>query len=192
MRRLILLCLFPALLNVSPARDFENGDFARDKLNWLGDGRIVFLKPDGTASPTEVPDSTRAIEIDLSKTQFKEITQKFETPEGAGALNVEVVYKGAADFKLNEKATKFTRDNTWQAGGTWYWSGLVFPKVDLCIRLDQPGGYSYRLASVTPGSDWQTLKFRWDNVGAKKDVKLCVAVPPGEGKFYLKSVSVTP
>ncbi len=185
----ILLALFTA---AAPAKDFENGDFAKNKNGWLGDGKVVYLDAAGAVSETQTPGANTAIAIDLSKTQFKEITQKFETREGTGALEVEVVYKGSPDFKLNDKSTKFTKDNTWSPGTTWYWSGLVFPKVDLCIRLDKPDGYSYRLSAVQPGSDWKTLRFRWDNVGAKKDVKLSVIVPPGDGVFYLRSVRVSP
>jgi hypothetical protein len=172
------------------ARDFENGDFAKDKTGWLGDGRVVYLKEDGTVSATKEPGTTPVVEIALNKTQPRDFTQKFTTEEGTGALEVEVVYKGSADFKLNEKSTKFTKDNTWQAGATMYWSALVVPKVDLCLRLDQPTGFAYRLAKVSPGSDWQTLKVRWDSIGAKKDVKLCVIAPPGEGSLFVKSVAV--
>jgi len=183
----ILLALFTT---AALAKDFENGDFAKGKNGWLGDGKVVYLDAAGAASETQTPGSIPAVAIDLSKTQFKEITQKFETPEGTGALTVEVTYKASPDFKLNDKSSKFTKDNSWSPGTTWYWSGLVFPKVDLCIRLDKPDGYSYRLSSVQPGSDWKTLHFRWDNVGSKKDVKLSVIVPPGDGMFYLRSVAV--
>lgn len=185
------LCLL-AVLAASPAfaKDFENGNFAEERKGWMGDGRIVYLKADGTSSPTKVPDSTPVLEIALNKTQPRELTQKFTTEAGTGALEVEVIYKGSPDFKLNEKSGKFTKDNTWQAGSTMYWSGYVVPKVDLCVRLDQPTGYAYRLAHVTPGSDWQTLKFRWDSIGEKKDVKICIVTPPGDGTLLVKSVAV--
>lgn len=185
------LCLLAALaVSSAVAKDFENGNFAEERKGWMGDGRIVYLKPDGTGTSSKEPGTTPALEIPLNKTQPRELTQKFTTEAGTGALEVEVVYKGSQDFKLNEKSNKFTKDNTWQAGSVWYWSGFVVPKVDLCVRLDQPTGYAYRLAKVTPGSDWQTLKFRWDNIGEKKDVKICIVTPPGDGSLLVKSVAV--
>lgn len=190
--KLSSLCLLLTLVASSAfSKGFENGDFAEERKDWLGDGRIVHLKQDGTVSTTKEPDTTPAIEISLNKTQPRELTQKFTTEAGTGALEVQVVYKGSPDFKLNEKSNKFTKDNTWRAGSSWYWSGYVVPKVDLCVRLDQPTGYAYRLAKVTPGSDWQTLKFRWDNIGEKKDVKLCIVTPPGDGSLFVKSVAVS-
>lgn len=186
-----LSCVLLAAASPIFAKGFENGDFAKEKAGWLGDGRLVYLKEDGTVAATKEPGTTPAVEIALSKTQPREFTQKFTTDEGTGVLNVEVVYKGSPDFKLNEKSNKFTKDNTWGAGGTWYWSALVTPKVDLCVRLDQPTGHSYKLARVTPGANWETLAFRWDNVGEKKDVKLCIVAPPGDGSLFIKSVAVS-
>lgn len=190
--KLFSLCLLAALAASSVlAKDFENGTFAEERKGWMGDGKIVYLKPDGTSSATKELGSTPVLEIALNKTQPRELTQKFTTEAGTGALEVEVIYKGSPDFKLNEKSNKFTKDNTWPHGSIWYWSAYVVPKVDLCVRLDQPTGYAYRLAKVTPGSDWQTLKFRWDNIGEKKDVKICIVTPPGDGSLFVKSVGVS-
>ncbi len=186
------LCLLLAF-SASPlfAKDFDNGDFSEERKSWQGDGRIVHFKPDGTTSPAKEPDTTPVMEIVLNKSQFRELTQKFTTEVGAGALNVEIVYKGSPSFKLNEKSNKFTKDITWQAGSTWYWSNLVSPKADLLVRLDQPTGYAYYLGSVAPGGDWKTVTFRWDSIGEKKDVKLCIITPPGDGSVFIKSIAIS-
>ena len=185
------LCLVSILFASSLfAKDFDNGNFAEERKDWQGDGKIVYLKPDGTTSPTKSADTTPVMEISLSKTQPRELTQKFTTAEGTTALNVEVVYKGSADYKLNEKSTKFSKDITWGPGGPSYWTGFVTPKVDMFVRLDQPGGYIYYLAKVTPGGDWKTLRCKMD-IGEKKDVKFCIVTAPGEGSLFIKSISVT-
>jgi hypothetical protein len=191
--KLPILCLISSLaVTALSAKDFDNGNFAEGRKDWQGDGKIVYLKPDGSISSVKDADSTPVLEMSLSKTQPREFTQKFTTPPGTGALNVEIVYKASPDFKLNEKSTKFTKDNAWSAGSTWYWTGYVIPKVDMFVRLDKPDGYAYHLAKVSPGSDWKTLRVRWDNIGEKKDVKLAVATAPGDGSLFVKSVSVSP
>lgn len=172
------------------AKDFKNGDFADGKSPWLGDGAVVYVKPDGTVSSTKSDDAVPVMEIKLNSTQFREISQKFETGKDTGALQVEVSFKASPDFLLNGKSTKFTRDNTWGPGTLWYWTGLVYPKVDLCLRLDKWDGFCYGLEKVQPGADWKTMKVRWDNIGAKKDVKLSLLVPPGNGTILIKSVTV--
>lgn len=190
--------IFPTLCGVllfawtAFAKDFENGNFADGKSPWLGGGTVVYLKPDGTESETEEPESVPVAKIKLNKTQFREISQKFETQAGTGSLKVEVVYKGSADFQIQEKSNQFTKGNTFEADGTTYYRGtLVSPKADLCARLDTPGSYAYKLAKVQPGADWKTLKITWTDVGEKKDVKLSILAPPGEGTLWIKSVSVS-
>jgi hypothetical protein len=199
------------------ADGLENGDFAKGKSKWLGDGQVVFLKPDGSISPTDdsklgssfpssnLPSnlpftpspadqkakSTSLIEMKLRSAQFAELSQKFRTPKGAAVLDVQVVYKGSPDFKLNDKATVFTKENTWGPGSTWYWTAVVFPKVDLCFRMDKRDGHSYRLAAVKPGGDWQTMKYRWENVGENQDVNFLLLAAPGHGSVWIKSVAVS-
>ncbi|HEY3898813.1 MAG TPA: hypothetical protein VGM54_09385 [Chthoniobacter sp.] len=199
----------------------ENGDFAKGKSKWLGEGQVAYLKPDGSISPTDdskpgsslgsslppsnLPSnlpftpapgdarskSTPLIEIKLRNAQFSELSQKFRTPRTSGALMVQVVYKGSPDFKLNDKANIFSREITWGPGTTWYWTAVVFPKVDLCFRLDRRDTHSYRLAAVKPGGDWQTMKFRWDDVGENQDVALLLLAAPGHGSVWIKSVAVS-
>ena len=191
------------------AGGFENGDFSRGKSKWLGEGRVVSMKPDGTISETQSmggPSSLSSLsgtggkslsaaipvtEIKLQSTMFRSLSQSFNSGRGSGALNVEVTFKGSPDFILNDKATAFTKDNTWQAGSTWYWSALVSPKVDLCLRLDKSHGHSYRLEKVNAGGDWQKVAFRWDNVGENQPVTFSIVAPPGFGSLYVKSVSIS-
>jgi hypothetical protein len=172
------------------AKDLENGNFFAGKSGWQGNGTVVNVKADGTVSPTKEPDTIPAVQINLTKGQFKDISQRFTTGPGTGGLDVEVVYKVSPDFKLNEKANSITKDITWPPESIWYWSALVYPKVGLSVRLDKPDGHSYYLAKVIPG-DWQTAKFRWENVGEKKDVTLSVLAGPGDGTLWIKSVKIS-
>lgn len=220
MNKIIRVALTACILSIASlatnalAEGFENGDFSHGKSKWIGEGKIVFLKPDGSISPTDdsksndplkpfgslkpldpqsadqQPQPTPIVEMKLRLTLSAELSQKFKTEKGAAAMNVVVVYKGSPDFKLNDKATNFTRSITWQAGSIWYWSAQVYPMVDLCIRLDKRDGHDYKLQAVKPGGDWQTAKFRWDNVGENQDVTLLIIAPPGHGTLWIKSVVV--
>jgi hypothetical protein len=207
------------------ADGLENGDFSKGKSRWMGDGIVVYLKPDGTISPTDdskpgslvpppvaslgtgttptganpastpsdqKPKTTPIIEVKLKSTQFADLFQKFRTPKEMDVVNAEVVFKGAADFKLNDKATVFDREITWKPGALYYWSALVHPKVDVHMRLDKRDNYMYKLDAVKPGSDWQKTKVRWDNVGGGQDVTFHFLVAPGHGSIYIKSVTLTP
>ena len=200
------------------ADGLENGDFSKGKSKWMGDGVLVYLKPDGTISPTgdansgsllpppsslpagvppaattgQKPASTPIIEIKLKSTLFADFSQKLRTPKEMDVVNAEVVFKGSADFKQNEKATVFDREITWKPGSFWYWSVLVHPKTDVLMRLDKKDNYMYKLDTVKPGGDWQKMKVRWDNVGGGQDVTFHVLVTPGHGSLYIKSVTLTP
>jgi hypothetical protein len=185
------------------ADGLDDGDFSKGKGKWLGEGQIVYLNADGTISPTDEskstdplgtsqkPKPTQIIELKLHTGQFTNLSQRFRTEKGSAAMNVEVVYKGSSDFKLNDKATTFTKGNTWQAGTTWYWTSVAFPKTDLCLRLDRYDGHSYKLESVKPGAEWQTAKFRWESVKENQDVTLLILAAPGHGSLWVKSVAVS-
>lgn len=185
------------------ADGLDNGDFSKGKSKWLGEGQIVYLNADGSISPTDEsksadplnaspkPKATPIVEIKLRNGQFAELSQKFRTDKGTAALNVTVVYKGSPDFKLNDKATTFTKGNSWQAGTLWYWTAVVFPKADLTLRLDTHDGHSYKLEAVTPGGDWQTAKFRWESVKENQDVTFLIFASPGHGSLWVKSVTIS-
>ena len=215
MNKLLCLSLIGCALFVgggatkSVANGLDNGDFARGKSKWLGEGQIVYLKPDGSISAIddskpnsflkpadqqsaadEKPKTTPIIEFKLHSGQFVELAQKFQTEAGTAGMNVQVVYKGSSDFKLNDKAMPFTKSITWGPGSTWYWTAVVFPKVDLFFRLDKRDGHYYKLESVKPGSDWETAKFHWDNIAENQDVTLAILAPPGHGSLWVKSVAV--
>jgi hypothetical protein len=192
------------------AEGLENGDFSKGKSHWMGDGQAVFLKPDGTISPTDdsklsslpLPTGTPGavltsktipmIEIKLKTTQFADLFQKFKTAKVMDAMTAEVTFKGSADFALNDKATVFDRDITWGPGSMWYWTALVHPKIDLMMRLDKKDNYMYKLQAVKPGGDWQKMKVTWKDVGGAQEVNFHVLVTPGHGSLYVKSVVITP
>jgi len=201
------------------ADGLENGDFAKGRSHWMGDGQVVYLKPDGTISLTDdsrssllppvasvgtpattigtpaagqKPGTTPIVEIKLKSTQFADFSQKFRTPKDMDIVNAEVTYKASQDFKMNDKAIVFDRELTWKPGTFWYWSALVHPKSDVLMRLDKRDNYMYKLDAATPGSDWKKMKVRWENVGAGQDVIFHVLVTPGHGTLYIKSVTITP
>lgn len=201
------------------ADGLENGDFAKGKSRWMGDGQLVYQNPDGTFSPNDdlhssllppvgslgtgpaatgtpapgqKPGSAPVIELKLKSTQFADLSQKFRTTKEMDVVNAEVTYKTSPDFKMNDKATVFDREISWKPGTFWYWSALVHPKIDVLLRLDKRDTYMYKLEAATPGSDWKKIKVRWDNVGGGQDVAFHVLATPGHGSLYIKSVVITP
>ncbi|MDR3401212.1 MAG: hypothetical protein P4L99_01845 [Chthoniobacter sp.] len=192
------------------AEGLENGDFSKGKSHWMGDGQAVFLKPDGTISPTDdsklsslplptgttgadqKPKTIPIIEIKLKTTQFADLFQKFKTAKEMDAMTAEITFKGSADFALNDKATVFDRDLTWGSGSMWYWTALVHPKIDLMMRLDKRDNYMYKLQAVKPGGDWQKIKVTWKDVGGGQEVSFHILATPGHGSLYVKSVTITP
>ncbi|MEP6671026.1 MAG: hypothetical protein ABJF10_17835 [Chthoniobacter sp.] len=191
------------------AEGLENGDFAKGKSKWMGDGLAMFLKPDGTLSPTddsksssllpppgstpaEKPKNIPVIEIKLKTTQFADFFQKFKTAKEMDAMNAEITYKASADFALNDKATVFDREITWGSGSFYYWSALVHPKIDLLMRLDKKDNYMYKLQTVKPGGDWQKMKVAWKDVGGGQEVNFHILAAPGHGSLLVKSVTITP
>jgi hypothetical protein len=206
------LVFLTSSLSTTFADGLENGDFSKGKSHWMGDGTAVTVNADGSvgvsaeskapsslalppiASPgTEPkPGSPSVIEIKLKSTQFADFFQKFKTPKEIDGMGVEVVYKGSADFKPNDKATVYDRDIDWKPGGIWYWTALVNPKVDMIIRMDKRDIHDYRLQAVKPGGAWQTAKFRWTDVGGNQDVTFHILATPGHGALYIKSVTLTP
>jgi hypothetical protein len=221
-RALLLVCCVSIVAGGGSARadGLENGDFSKGKSKWMGDGLVVYLKPDGTISPTDdsksssllppvgtlgtgttaagtptadqKPKTVPIIELKLKSTQFSDLDQKFRTSKDMDVVNAELVYKASADFKLNDKATVFDREITWKSGSFWYWSALVHPKIDLLMRLDRRDNYMYKLEAVKPGGDWQKMKVRWDNVGGGQEVNFHILAAPGHGSLYVKSVTITP
>jgi hypothetical protein len=188
----LLVCALTLLTLRCTATPFENGDFQKGKSHWQGNGNVVYLNADGSVSETEEPGTTPAIEVKLNSNDFKELRQSFTTAKGEKRLGVSITYKGSADFEKNDKSTLYTPGNTWTDGGIWYWSALVAPKVDLCIRLDTPTGHCYKLAKVDPGGNWQTKTVTWDNVPGDQEVTLFLEVAPGKGSVLIKSLTVTP
>jgi hypothetical protein len=148
------------------------------------------LKPGDSQSPDQKAKVTQIVEMKLHSGQPAELSQKFKTGKITGGLNVELVYKASPDFKLNDKAISFTKGITWQAGSTWYWTAVVFPKVDLFVRLDKRDGHCYKLLSAPPGGNWQTAKFQWENISENQDVTLMIVAPPGHGSLWVKSVAI--
>jgi hypothetical protein len=204
----LVFCLAISI-SFGAAPPFENGNFSQGKLRWEGDGRIAYLKPDGTiesaddasdfvadtsTSDPNAPDAKVPImEMKLNKANFKHFFQSFTTDAGTHALNITVVYKGSAGFKRNIKSPNYSPFINWGADDQYQnYSDYVFPKTDMFVRLDRQDNYSsYYLHTVKPSDEWQTAKFKFDDVGEGYPCTINIFCAPGDGSFYVKSVSIT-
>ncbi len=179
------LALLPAF-----GGDLENGAFVEGKKGWRGDLTIVHTKVDNSVVDTPGPDTKPAAKLELSKSQFSEISQRIDGPDKGGVLTVEISYRGTPDFKVMEDSPKFTRGTPVNEHGVWYPKEMVYPKADICVRLDTKTIHAYKLGKVTPGGDWETLKFTWDQIPARSDATLVILAPPGQGALLIQSIKV--
>ena len=188
----LVLCLFTLSANNLWAKLFENGDFTAGSSSgvWQGDGKLLYVKPDGTMSAQSQPGSFPVMQLTLNDGQFKQLSQRFTTPPKTGSLDGEIVVKTSPDYKLNEKSPAFSANNTWTAGGHWFSRTPSFPKVNLILCIDKPEGYFYQLENITPGGDWQTIKLHFANMAEIKAVRFSIIVPPGTGSLLIKSVQI--
>jgi hypothetical protein len=164
----------------------KNADFKKGKSKWLGDGDLVFLKPDGTEGGEEDPGATPVLKLKLKKSESNLLFQEFRTKDKPKTLQVSVEIKASDDFKRLEESELYTQ--TWKAGSTMYWTGVEISPVDFWIRVGP--GWLYKLAKAK--KDWQKVEGRWENVMESDERLLYFCVPPGEGALYLRNPVVTP
>jgi hypothetical protein len=128
------------------------------------------------------------LEIKLSKTQLTEIRQRFTLARGQNQIKATAIAKASVDYVRNDKAQKWTPNNTWEPGGWWVWSALVYPKVDFCMRVDANTHY-YLPRSLKAGGGWQTLSGNFKDVDNQGNKVFNIVLPAGEGTIWIKSIS---
>ena len=172
------------------AQVLKNGDFAKGKAFWEGGGgKVIYL--DDAGEPTNDKEKGQPVlEVNLSKTNLIEIRQRFTLAHGQKSMKATVIAKASADYVRNDKAQKWTPNNTWEPGGWWVWSALVYPKVDFCMRVDANTHY-YLPRSLKAGGAWQTLSGEFKDMNNQGSKVFNIVLPAGDGTIWIKSITTT-
>jgi len=178
------------ILGTAHGQALKNGDFADGRAHWEGAGKVLTF--DDAQKPADAKaGGTPQLQVNLSRMMIQETKQRLSFPPSySGPVTITVVLKTSPDFARNDKAPKFTPNNNWQSG-TWYWSALVYPKVDFCIRVDSNTHY-YLPRQIKAGGDWQTVTGTFDSLGISSSKVLSLVTTAGEGTVWVKSVTVDP
>jgi len=157
------------------AEYLTNTDFKEGSQMWRGDGRTVFLRPDGTEGDENDPGAVPVMKIALSKWHSRSVFQDYKTPDNPNTQNVKVQVYASIDFKRSRFADDYVSDD-------------YVPNADFCIRL-LPGELD-STSDLKPG-EWVTVKGKLQSLTAANDRTICFLIPPGDGIIYLKQPSIT-
>ena len=165
----------------------RNGDFSSDDNVWRRAGKIVYLDASGKVVDKGTEGSKPAFQLDLTPNRWTVAEQTFRNRDKSKSITITVRLRASADFARNDAAEY--SDVNFQAGGTYFWSAIVYPKVDFFVRLAD-ATHNYGLINLTPGGDWQTLKLRLNDLSpTQKERTLFLNAAPGTGTIYIESVS---
>ncbi len=182
-----VVALCTALVSSHAETPLKNGDFSKGRNSWEGSGKIVFLNDADEPTP-EAEGGKPVLEVKLAKTQLTEIRQRFVFTKGERSMKVSVTAKASPDFVRNDDAHKWTKDITWEGGGWYSWSKLVYPKVDFSIRLDGDKFYYLPRNFKTKG-EWVKLGGNFRDMKTNGPKSLNLVLPAGEGTIWIKSIT---
>jgi len=182
-----LFVFFSLLICVASlsAQTLENGDFAKDKAGWLGDGKIVYLGSDGKISDLESPSSQKALQVELKKNRWTYVKQSLHPKVKDNTVSVAITVKALPDFQPLEESRDYSKED-FKEGGSYAWSAEVWPKCQLLVRVQDTTWY-YRPFSLKPLDTWKTFKMTFENLSSRTR-SVTVALPPGTGSVLLKEI----
>lgn len=168
----------------------KNGDFSTGRSHWEGVGQVVVLDQDQKAAAADAGGISQ-LQVVLSKNVVQETKQRliFKADENTGDARVTVVLKTSPDFIRNDKCPVF--NIKFDRSGCYSMPSLVFPNVDLCLRMDSDRHY-YIPRTLKAGGDWQTITGHFKKLGNPTGKTLSLVFPAGTGTIWVKSVSVEP
>lgn len=182
MKYLLPLALLAFVAPFVHAEDLiKNGDFKAGSSHWSG-AKVINVDEAGQVAADGFP----VLELSATKNLFTESTQRVKIPNGKKRIEIIVVAK-SVNFILNGDSQKFS-DLDWENGGHYFWSNLVYPKFDFCIRFDGDGTHHYCPTTLRNG-EWTTVRSKF-LVEGRGQYSLSLLVAPGDGKILIRSVTV--
>ncbi|MEO6052786.1 MAG: hypothetical protein ABIP97_02125, partial [Chthoniobacterales bacterium] len=160
----------------------KNGDFKDGRNYWNGESKLVTVNE---AGEIVMKDGFPVLELKAMKSSFVSVDQMIRLNYGMTKVIITVVAKALPDFKSNKEGPGYSNFGR----GWWQWSGLISPKTDFCIRL-QDGWYYYKAVNFAPGNDWQTFTTTIGNLNSQTSKKLSLVLSHGEGNVLIRSVTL--
>lgn len=177
----LALILTPKLFG----QTLENGDFAKGKAGWTGDGKVVYLSADGKIEEKESPKSERVMQIELKHNRWTSLKQSLHPKTKDTSVSVTLEVKAMPDFKPAAESREYSPVD-FKEGGSYVWSAEVSPKCDLLVRLQDTTWY-YRPLSLKPYDTWKTSTQEFPSLKSQSR-SVTLAFPPGTGSVLVKSV----
>ena len=157
----------------------QNADFKAGTQGWHGDGKAVFLKPDGTEGSETDRDVIPVLRLALSKGHPLSAYQVIRSKNAIGKMNLSVEVYASIDFKRSTHAGDYVVQDEW----------IQMPVVDFVVRL-MPDFWE------TPGTlkagQWVNVSGAWSGPNSTDERSIFFVVPPGEGYVYIKNPTLTP
>jgi len=157
----------------------QNADFKSGTQGWHGDGRAVFLRPDGTEGSETDTGAVPVLRLTLAKGHPLSVYQAIRSKDAIGKLNLSVQVYASIDFKRSTHASDYELEGEW----------LQMPVVDFMVRL-MPDFWEND-GSLKAGQ-WVTINGMWSAMTSAYERSIFFVVPPGEGYVYIKNPTLTP
>ncbi len=159
---------------------FQNADFKEGTQGWHGDGRAVFLRPDGTEGSETDPGVIPVLRLALAKGHPLSVYQTIRSKDAIGKLNLSVQVYASIDFKRSTHASDYELQDE-----------FTMPVVDFMIRLVGGGDFG-EWDSQLKAEQWVTVNGALSVSNTTDEHSLYFVVPPGEGYVYIKNPALKP
>ena len=164
----------------------QNGDFSDGTSHWHGDGRSpTDFASDNPLAPSD-PLTSKGMIVPLKHSTWTKVEQDFDPGSGVGVLTV--TYLVSPDTTFSTKPDDYS-NMPGHLG--WGWKTFDIPPgcwmVDFTDSTGLKGMHDDIKLSGSPGTP-QTIKMKIMATPHDKTT-LTIAVPPGEGKFVVLSVT---
>jgi len=164
----------------------KNADLKSGISFWRGDGKIAYLKPDGTEGEETDPGVTPVIKLALSHNMRRSVMQEFSARDTPTTLRIKVDILASKDFKRSTNPKDYTdfgitRPSSGSCGDPF------IPNTDFWFILGPD--FWYKSTNATIGT-WVTVDHRFDSVDRDQDRAINFCVPYGDGAIYLKNFVV--
>ncbi len=179
--RLLLLAVGMLLGTAAPAfcdNLLQNADFKEGTQGWHGDGRAVFLRPDGTEGSETDHGVISVLRVSLAKGHPLSVYQVIRSKDAIGKLNLSVQVYASIDFKRSTHPSDYELQDEFN-----------MPVVDFLVRL-MPDYWD--IDGTLKAGEWVTVKDSWSGSSTADERSVFFVVPPGEGYVYIKKPTLTP
>lgn len=187
-----VILTFSALLfqKIEAVEYIKNGDFKQGRSGWSQEGRVIFLNAAEEELNQEEEGTTPILKVSLTRKEWSNLECKIKTPEGIGAVPINVELKPSKDYARSPEINQLT-DLDWPAGkGGWIWSGIAKVRNDLTVMIQSNTNFFNVQTKNFSEIDWHTLRYNINSLGEKKMERIVIlSFPPGEGYVYIKRIS---